>query len=53
MNTQWSDNETVSPQSPIVVLDSGLGGLTVVRSLRAVLPHDDILYFGDTARLPY
>ena len=43
----------VSPESPIVVLDSGLGGLTVVRALRAVLPHDDILYFGDTARLPY
>jgi glutamate racemase len=43
----------VSPESPIVVLDSGLGGLTVVRALRAVLPHEDILYFGDTARLPY
>src|SRR5947207_13387217 len=40
-------------QSPIVVLDSGLGGLTVVRALRQVLPHDDIVYFGDTARLPY
>ncbi len=39
--------------SPIVVLDSGLGGLTVVRALRRVLPHDDILYFGDTARVPY
>jgi glutamate racemase len=43
----------VSPESPIVVLDSGLGGLTVVRALRAALPYDDILYFGDTARLPY
>ncbi|WP_428937708.1 glutamate racemase [Fontivita pretiosa] len=43
----------MSPDSPIVVLDSGLGGLTVVRALRAVLPHDEILYFGDTARLPY
>lgn len=40
-------------QSPIVVLDSGLGGLTVARRLRAALPNDDILYFGDTARLPY
>jgi glutamate racemase len=36
-----------------VVLDSGLGGLTVVRALRAALPGEDILYFGDTARLPY
>jgi glutamate racemase len=43
----------LSPESPIVVLDSGLGGLTVVRALRASLPYDDILYFGDTARLPY
>src|SRR3954469_24643987 len=39
--------------SPIVVLDSGLGGLTVVRELRASLPAEDIVYFGDTARLPY
>jgi glutamate racemase len=43
----------MSPASPIVVLDSGLGGLTVVRELRNSLPHEDILYFGDTARLPY
>ena len=43
----------MSPQSPIIVLDSGLGGLTVVRALRAELPGEDILYFGDTARLPY
>jgi glutamate racemase len=40
-------------KSPIVVLDSGLGGLTVVRALRRVLPAEDILYFGDTARVPY
>ncbi len=38
---------------PIAVIDSGLGGLTVVRAMRAVLPHEDVLYFGDTARLPY
>ena len=42
-----------SAQSPIVVLDSGLGGLTVVRAIRQVLPAEDIVYFGDTARLPY
>jgi glutamate racemase len=41
------------PASPIVVLDSGLGGLTVVRALRAALPAEDIVYFGDTARFPY
>lgn len=43
----------VNNQSPIVVLDSGLGGLTVVRSLRQRLPAEDLIYFGDTARLPY
>lgn len=43
----------VSPASPIIVLDSGLGGLTVARSLRQALPHEDIIYFGDTARVPY
>src|SRR6185295_10023116 len=43
----------MSPTSPIVVLDSGLGGLTVVRALRIALPDEEIVYFGDTARLPY
>ena len=38
---------------PIGVFDSGLGGLTVVRELRRVLPHEHIVYFGDLARLPY
>lgn len=40
-------------RSPIAVLDSGLGGLTVVAALRRRLPQEDIVYFGDTARLPY
>jgi glutamate racemase len=39
--------------SPIIVLDSGLGGLTVARAIRTALPREDVLYFGDTARLPY
>lgn len=39
--------------SPIVVLDSGLGGLTVVKALRRMLPWEDLVYFGDTARVPY
>ncbi len=38
---------------PIGVFDSGLGGLTAVRELRAVLPGEDIVYFGDTGRVPY
>jgi glutamate racemase len=42
-----------SPLNPIAVLDSGLGGLTVLSALRSVLPAEDLIYFGDTARLPY
>ena len=38
---------------PIGVFDSGLGGLTVVRALKKVLPDEKIIYFGDAARLPY
>ena len=38
---------------PIGVFDSGLGGLTAVRELRKVLPEEDIIYFGDTGRVPY
>lgn len=40
-------------QLPIGVFDSGIGGLTIARSICKLLPHEDILYFGDTARLPY
>lgn len=38
---------------PIGVFDSGLGGLTVVRELTMLLPHEQIVYFGDTGRVPY
>ena len=38
---------------PIGVFDSGLGGLTAVRQLRAQLPSENIIYFGDTSRVPY
>ena len=38
---------------PIGVFDSGVGGLTVARSIREMLPMEDIIYFGDTARVPY
>jgi glutamate racemase len=38
---------------PIGVFDSGIGGLTAVRELFRALPHESIVYFGDTARLPY
>ena len=38
---------------PIGVFDSGLGGLTAVRSLREILRSENLVYFGDTARVPY
>ncbi len=38
---------------PIGVFDSGVGGLTVLRAIRAELPGENLLYLGDTARLPY
>ena len=39
--------------APIGVFDSGLGGLTVVRAIRSRLPAEDLVYLGDTARVPY
>ncbi len=38
---------------PIGVFDSGLGGLTVLRALIDLLPHEPVVYFGDTGRFPY
>jgi glutamate racemase len=43
----------MSNSRPIGVFDSGIGGLTVVRALTQHLPHENIVYFGDTARVPY
>ena len=40
-------------QKPIGVFDSGIGGLTVVKRLASTLPNENIIYFGDTARVPY
>ncbi len=43
----------MSNSRPIGVFDSGIGGLTVVRALMRHLPHENLVYFGDTARVPY
>jgi len=40
-------------ESPIAVFDSGVGGLTVFRALRRRLPEEPLVYFGDTAHVPY
>lgn len=46
MNREWTE-------APIGVFDSGVGGLTVAREIMRNLPAEHIVYFGDTARLPY
>lgn len=43
----------MSDARPIGIFDSGLGGLTVTRAIRAQLPQERIIYYGDTARVPY
>lgn len=45
-----NDNNT---SLPIGVFDSGVGGLTVLKAIRAALPNENLVYLGDTARLPY
>lgn len=44
---------SATASAPIGVFDSGIGGLTVVGALTRRLPHERVLYFGDTARVPY
>lgn len=43
----------VKKNAPVGVFDSGVGGLTVVREITRQLPNENIVYFGDTARVPY
>ncbi|MCM8809951.1 MAG: glutamate racemase, partial [Candidatus Omnitrophica bacterium] len=40
-------------KNPIGIFDSGVGGLSVVKEIVKVLPNENIVYFGDTARVPY
>ena len=44
---------TANPTAPIGIFDSGIGGLTVAHALRQRMPNESLLYFGDTAHLPY
>ena len=46
-------NKKPSAASPIGIYDSGVGGLTVLRAVRELLPHEDLLYFADQAKVPY
>jgi glutamate racemase len=46
-------NHMTNPNSPIGLFDSGVGGLTVASAIRLTLPAEQMIYFGDTAHLPY
>lgn len=46
-------HSSIETTAPIGIFDSGFGGLTVARQIADVLPHEDIVYIGDTARAPY
>lgn len=50
---RYSKDHSMQLSRPIGVFDSGVGGLTVVKSLMERLPNEQIIYFGDTARVPY
>ena len=43
----------VEADRPIGIFDSGVGGLTVAHAIKQVLPEESMIYFGDTAHLPY
>jgi len=43
----------IQPEQPIGIFDSGIGGLTVAYQMAKLLPFEDMVYFGDTAHLPY
>ncbi len=51
--TKISEVRDMQKRRPIGVFDSGVGGLTAMRELIRLLPGEDVVYFGDTARVPY
>ena len=50
---KWRNTMNMDTNAPIGVFDSGIGGLTVAREIMRNLPMEKIVYFGDTARVPY
>jgi glutamate racemase len=47
------DRIGIDRNAPVGVFDSGIGGLTVAREIMRQIPEERIVYFGDTARVPY
>jgi len=48
-----NSNNTSKASNPIGIFDSGIGGLTVATAIKDLLPNEKLIYFGDTAHLPY
>ena len=57
MHNNLPQNKPLKPQSvadqPIAVMDSGVGGISVLRHIHALLPHEDLIYFADSKHAPY
>lgn len=53
MKKKKADYAHLSANQPIGIFDSGVGGLTVAKEIKRLLPNEDLIYFGDTKHLPY
>lgn len=53
MKTKKADFSHLSAAQPIGIFDSGVGGLTVAKEIKRLLPQENLIYFGDTKHLPY
>ncbi|MGS0747119.1 glutamate racemase [Halpernia sp. GG3] len=53
MKTTKPDFTHLSASQPIGIFDSGVGGLTVAKEIKRLMPHENLIYFGDTKHLPY
>lgn len=53
MKKNKQDFSHLSANQPIGIFDSGVGGLTVAKEIKRLLPNEDLIYFGDTKHLPY
>ena len=53
MKTKKQDFSHLSAKQPIGIFDSGVGGLTVAKEIKRLLPQENLIYFGDTKHLPY
>lgn len=53
MKIKKADYRHLKPEQPVGIFDSGLGGLTVAKEIKRLLPNENLIYFGDSKNLPY